>query len=411
MKPITGNMNFSDWVRLSLINLLIVAILGVIMRYKIGFSFPFLDQKFLQHGHSHFAFAGWITQTLFILLLHELKSLSGEYATGKYKSVLWLNTITSYGMLISFAMSGYNMVSIFFSTASILVFFLFSVLFFRDMKTSRISSPGFPWIRAGLTFGMLSSLGTFYLAWMMSSSQHIHQNEYLSSVYFYLHFQYNGWFFFACMGTLMSRLHAYKPLDDHWKRLFPMFFYSCIPAYMLSILWLRLPVWLYSIVVVAAVLQFIAWIRFIFLFRRSGSNLFHSLSFTGKYLFWFAAAALTIKFSLQLGSVVPEISKLAFGFRTIVIAYLHLVLLAVITVYLIAYLYNFGLMRNIRQAGNALILFTSGIFLTEFLLLIQGVASFTYIVVPYANEILFVLALVMATGAGMLIKTQVTKHK
>ncbi len=50
------------WLQISFLNLLIVSLLGVTLRYKIAFSFPYLDQKHLLHGHSHFAFAGWVTQ-------------------------------------------------------------------------------------------------------------------------------------------------------------------------------------------------------------------------------------------------------------------------------------------------------------------------------------------------------------
>ena len=59
----------SFWLKFSLINLLIVALLGLLMRYKIGFEFPFLDQKHLQHSHSHFAFSGWISHTLLVLMI------------------------------------------------------------------------------------------------------------------------------------------------------------------------------------------------------------------------------------------------------------------------------------------------------------------------------------------------------
>ena len=48
----------NTWVRIAVINLAIVAVLGTVMRYKIGFALPFLDQKFLQESHSHFAFTG-----------------------------------------------------------------------------------------------------------------------------------------------------------------------------------------------------------------------------------------------------------------------------------------------------------------------------------------------------------------
>ena len=51
---------FSKWLRISLFNLMLVAFLGMILRYKILFSLPFLDQKHLLHAHSHFAFSGWV---------------------------------------------------------------------------------------------------------------------------------------------------------------------------------------------------------------------------------------------------------------------------------------------------------------------------------------------------------------
>jgi hypothetical protein len=62
----------SRWIPLVLASLVLVASLGVLMRYKIAFEFPYLDQKNLQHAHSHFAFAGWVTQALMLLIAHAL---------------------------------------------------------------------------------------------------------------------------------------------------------------------------------------------------------------------------------------------------------------------------------------------------------------------------------------------------
>jgi hypothetical protein len=61
---------FKFWIRVAIINLLIVAFLGVVMRYKIGFEFPYLNQKNLQHAHSHFAFGGWISMMIMVLMLY-----------------------------------------------------------------------------------------------------------------------------------------------------------------------------------------------------------------------------------------------------------------------------------------------------------------------------------------------------
>src|SRR5207344_36068 len=100
-------------------NLLLVAFLGVIMRYKIAFYLPWLQQKFVLHSHSHFAFAGWITQTLMVLLVQYLSLEHNDSVYKKYRWLLYANLITAYGMLVSFIFQGYGLFSIFFSTTSL----------------------------------------------------------------------------------------------------------------------------------------------------------------------------------------------------------------------------------------------------------------------------------------------------
>ena len=66
------------WLQFSLFNLMLVALLGVTLRYKIAFSLPFIDQQNLLHGHSHFAFAGWVTQALMTLLVGYLSEQTSK---------------------------------------------------------------------------------------------------------------------------------------------------------------------------------------------------------------------------------------------------------------------------------------------------------------------------------------------
>ena len=94
------------WLKICLFNLLLVATIGVILRYKIAFSLPFIDQKHLLHGHSHFAFAGWITQALMVLLVAYLAKKKGENTFKKYRFILNANLVTAYAMLIAFPIEG-----------------------------------------------------------------------------------------------------------------------------------------------------------------------------------------------------------------------------------------------------------------------------------------------------------------
>jgi len=193
------------WLNISFFNLLILALIGVILRYKIAFAFPFVDQKHLLHGHSHFAFAGWITQILMVLMVQHLCQHKGDGMFKKYRRVLYGNLLTAYGMLIFFPLEGFGWGSNIFSTLSIINSWFFACMFWKDLAGINDKSTGHYWFKAALLFYVISSLGAFSLMYM-AITRVIHQNWYLAAEYYYLHFQYNGWFFFACMGLLISGL-------------------------------------------------------------------------------------------------------------------------------------------------------------------------------------------------------------
>ena len=67
------NIKVYQLLKITVFNLLIVSFLGVIMRYKIAFYFPFLEQKNIQEAHSHFAFYGWITSAIYLFIYKILK--------------------------------------------------------------------------------------------------------------------------------------------------------------------------------------------------------------------------------------------------------------------------------------------------------------------------------------------------
>jgi hypothetical protein len=390
-------LNIKFWLKISLLNLCIVALLGVLMRYKIGFEFPYLDQKHLQHSHSHFAFTGWISHTLMVLMVYFLQTKIADFNGNKYKNIVVANLIFSYGMLVSFIIEGYGLVSIALSTASIVVSYIFAYRFIKDLKLLDNDLLAKSWFKAALFFNVISSLGTFYLGYMMASKNFV-QDLYLSSIYYYLHFQYNGWFFFACMGLAFGFLNLWKSEHSFYETSFKLFAIACIPAYFLSTLWLDLPVWLYVITVIAAVLQVFAWFKFLPILLKNKRNSLENYPPLLRYILLFVSFALSIKLLLQLGSTVPVISQLAFGFRPIVIAYLHLILLAIISLFILFYIYVNHLIFINRRIKYGILLFSIGVLLNEIVLAIQGIASFSYIVIPYANEMLFAIALILLVG-------------
>ena len=407
--------NSKFWIKFSLINLFLVACLGLLMRYKIGFEFPFLDQKHLQHSHSHFAFTGWITHTLIVLMILFLEKKIQKTGTTtfdfhKYNKIIIANLISAYGMLIFFIIEGYGLFSIIFSTLSIVVSCVFAYFYFKDLKQISSDCLSINWFKGALFFNIFSSLGTFALAYMMVS-KNIRQEEYLASIYYYLHFQYNGWFFFACMGLLFHFLNLKKSENPFFETSFKLFFIACIPAYFLSTLWWNLPNWLYVLTILAAFLQTFTWFKLLYILIKTKLEILENHPYFLRYILLFVGFALSIKFLLQLGSTIPAISQLAFGFRPIVIAYLHLVLLAIISLFLLFYIYANHIFHINKSIKFGVILFSIGVLLNEIILAVQGIASFSYTVIPFANEMLFGAAIVLVSGIGITAYYSIKKVK
>ncbi len=394
-------MKVQPWVRISFFNLLIVAAIGVTLRYKIIFSLPFIDQKHLLHGHSHFAFTGWVTQVLMALIVQSISDQKGENLFGKYRVLLWLNLASAYGMLFSFPVQGYGLVSISFSTLSILVSYVFAVWIWRDINRLPQKQISQWWFKAAVVWNALSSIGAFALAVMMATKT-VHQNWYLLAVYWFLHFQYNGWFLFTCMGLLFYQLHKAGLVNPVFKTIFRLFAIACVPTYFLSALWLHIPLWMDAIVVAAALMQVVAWGIFV---KQMGVVKNALLSAADKLTAWLllsSALAFSIKLLLQLGSTIPTLSNLAFGFRPVVIGYLHLVLLGVITLFIMGYCFLTKIIITGNMNAKGVLIFTGGVILNEALLMLQGVTSIGYIVVPYCNEALLGAAIIMFTGLLLL---------
>ena len=395
------NKSLRKWLTISFLNLLLVAGLGVILRYKIAFYLPFVEQKFILHSHSHFAFTGWITQTLMVLLVYYLSLKNGEQVFKKYRWLLYANLITAYGMLVSFIIQGYAFFSISFSTLSIIVSWFFAAYYWRDLNRMNGSKASHWWFKAALAFSVISSIGTFGLAYMMINKT-MDQNWYLATIYFFLHFQYNGWFFFAGMGLLVSRLEKINTAVKDLNIAFLLFCFACIPAYFLSVLWIPLSDIVYFIIIAAVIAQLAGWALMVKVFIKDKIFISQQFSKYGKVLLLLAAIAFSIKLLLQSGSIHPALSQLSYSFRPIIIGYLHLVLLAVTSIFIIGFIVSFELVPVTKKLIVGVFIFVAGVIINELLLMVQGVAALTYTSVPYINILLLIAALILLFGISIM---------
>ena len=387
-------MQRSFWLKFSVFNFLIVALLGVTMRYKILYSMPFLDQKHLQEAHSHFAFYGWITNVIYVLILNYMHKINAQIDLKKYEKLIVVNLIASFTMLGAFLYGGYFWASIAGSTVALLCSFVFFFFFVRDAKKIQDSSKF--WFLAGLFFAVISSVGVFNLGYMMMSKTAT-QDLYLASEYYYLHFQYNGFFIFSCIGFLLfSMKQAGSGISEKQNKLiFWLLFIGCVIGYGLSVLWMKMPVSIFAVIVVATIMQTIGAVLLFVFIKKNWTNLVLKWSSMHRFVLLYAGFAFAVKIALQLGSTIPALNQFAFGFRNVVIAYLHLVLLMCIATFLINQIlatHYFTITNKLLMGFKLLLL---GIFLNELILGLMGVFSIKYISIPFANEMLLGVSVLM----------------
>lgn len=376
------------WLRLSLLSLALVAFLGVIMRYKILFSLPFLHQKHLLHAHSTFGFQAWISHTLLCLLIALLPEHKRN--TTFYARSIWANQLLAWSLLVVFGIQGYSPLSIVLAGASILNLLCLMWHYMGDMRKNLnplVSS----WFKAGFFYYLLAALGQCVLMGLMWQKVP-NMRWYLAADFFYLHFLYNGWFFFGAMGLLLQVLLAMGFSADKLRLVFGFFHLSCIPTFLLSVLWVPLPFALNLLVGLFALLQLVGGGLFVWELRHKSYG--QQLTMPVKVLWGVSLLSLCVRLCLQTVSTIPTLSHLAFGFRPIVIGYLHLNFLGIFTTFLLGYLIHTGLLVWENVWRWAVYVFVLGIVLNEVALMVQGVAAIGYMGLAYINHLLFVLVLV-----------------
>ncbi len=309
----------------SLFNLLLIALIGVFLRSIPATDFAIAYYKNILHAHSHFAFGGWIMPALLVLLIQYYPELVNKIAYRHWRNIAGLLLLSAYGMLFSFPFQGYGPVSITFSTLSIFASYYLAFVIWK-VKDESTNSTSHSFLLAGLFYLVLSSIGPFATAPLIAMGK-AGTALYFNAIYFYLHFQYNGWFSFLLLGVLYKIIGESKARNGN--RVFILFNIACIPAYFLSTLWSHPTVVFYVLGAGAAFIQVVAlfflW-KDIVNIKRMGQRL-HPFIYLALLVF-------SVKLILQLVGAIPGIANMAYEYKNFIIAYLHLVLLGFVSLFI-----------------------------------------------------------------------------
>jgi hypothetical protein len=375
-------------IRVSLVNLFILALMGLALRAYPVYEMPF-DYKNFLHAHSHFAFAGWVMPLLTWLITRYFPA-SGNVPSFHWRNIIWLNLFSAYGMLFTFPFVGYAALSVVFSTLNIFCGFYLAIILWKATSKERNSVPE-KFLRAGLVYMTASAIGPFATVPIILSGLQ-GTSAYYDVIYFYLHFQYNGWFTFVLLAVFYNIIKE-NANPRYGNLVFRLMNLAVVPTFFLSVLWHKPGVMFNVIGGAGALLQLVAlW----FLWKDA-----KGIKWNNKFvssLANLAFAAFAFKLVLQFESALPAVAALASAERNFVIAYLHLVLLGFISLGAFAFLLN--TVPTAIACQKPLRIFIAGFVVTELLLVAQAVCSTQNIAIPYFPQWMFIATLLLPVGAG-----------
>src|SRR5690625_3739457 len=228
------------FIHISFFFFMITALSGLLMRVTPFVNLSFIPYGNVLHAHSHIAILGWAFLGSFLILLAVLWPSIKNMLHSIFLTITL--SITSVLMFIAFLIQGYGLYSIILSTIHIFIEYWAIIFNYQQLKIQkRRSSIGTLFIKGSLITLFISSLGPFILAYI-SANQLQDSALFDMAIYFYLHFQYNGWLTLFLIGTFLLILqHKGIKIDNSLVRNgFWIYFISLFPWYFLSILWVDL---------------------------------------------------------------------------------------------------------------------------------------------------------------------------
>lgn len=382
--------------KVPLVFLLLAAALGLFLRWQFVAPTSGIRYTFLLHAHSHVMFLGWVFNVLYLSFLEH--NIPEQRRKPSIRLFIVFQVLVM-AMMISFPVQGYGLLSIVFSTLHTLGALIFIPLFFTYTKGDERVSTWFA--RAAWVFFFISTAGPFSLGYLMANNLG-HTAWYDFSIYYYLHFQYNGFFLFGIFSMFFQMLEergiafpgAKSRIFGRWMAI------ACVPAYTLSMLFAKPGIILNIIGGAAALTQLIALIIFLGDMRDIKHLLRSNFNATTYKVFHFILYALILKFLLQLASAHPRVADLAYALRPVVMAYLHLVLVGIITFFLLVWYIEKKLVKE-SFAKVAILFLLTGFIFSQVCLVLSPWWSVVVGTGVTAGSAIFAFSVLMPLGCGL----------
>lgn len=383
-----------SWIKYNYYYFLLIGGIGLLMRQTL-FALP-LPYRNMLHAHSHTAFLGWVYPTLFLLILFFFLPKEAREKF-HFRQQFQITHLIILGIMLSFLWQSYGLYSIIFSSLFQLLNYWFIYTLLKALKTYKSHYEKTPIAYLSLNVALwslfVSTLATWGLAILMVKVGK-QSDWYKMAIYMFLHFLYNGWIIFALLALFLRKIEAFFDLKGK-KIASKMFLYhavALIPAFFLSLLNLTEASWVQALAILSAILQLYGLFFLLQLIWQNRTHLLAKnrlINFTGL----FVVSGYSVKLILQLLSVLPQLRALAFNNHQVIISYIHLVMLGVISLYIIYFLAQNGILSFKGWLPFlGLVLFLGGFTATELIL------GFGYVLDIYHQTGLSIFTALLALG-------------
>lgn len=380
---------------------ILTALTGIWMRVYQLSPMAWIDYDHILHAHSHVALLGWIFIGVFITFLTLYKK------TGAKKQafiILLALFISSLLMFFAFLYQGYGLYSIALSTIHIFVEYWAGIFIVKHLKKQRMPKSAKCFIIGGVIALFISSIGPYALA-IISATGGKNLVWYDMSVYFYLHFQYNGWLTLMLIGLFIAILAERKIAmnESLLRHAFWTYFIAIFPGYLLSALWADLGITVQVIATIGIIGQSIGVVLVILAFKDAFIQARTEFSGLTWWMLLLTFALLLIKSTMELGMIHPGLAELVNTTRSVIIGYLHLTLLGFISMFILVQYQMQGIAKVDRYCIYSFIIFFTGFVLNEMLLFLDALGQWTkFFTIPHFNEGLLLASILLGTGVVML---------
>lgn len=387
----------------SLLFFVLAGVFGSILRLAFIWELPFSEYRHFLQAHSHTAMLGWIYLALTVAL-HKV-FLPADAPDKFYHRLSLLAILAVFGMSISFVLWGYAPFSIAFTTGHLLISYAFCWRFWGDLKKFGLSGFSTLLAKTAMIFMVLSTLGVWLLGPVMFLMRH--SALYYALVQFFLHFQFNGWFLFG-VAALFFRLLEQIGIQGH-PRYLRYFYYLLVGGtlltFALAVAWSTPKWWIYLLNSVGATLQLAAFVFLILGLKNIVPRLKPHLDYRYFILFRVSLVVIVLKGIIQSVVVLPFMAKIAYTIRNYVMGFIHLLMLAGISLFLIGYGYHHHFIRlHSTWSPKGMFFLLSGIILTELILFVQGTMLWIgWGFLPCYYYLIFLASLCIPIGVAVLI--------